>query len=137
MTNDRWTPVRRGERYCSPACGGGCTFAAFEEATKAACNLLAECSTLPGTWRFRVWENLGWHFSVNNGNGISIHPNMRGDFTAFINFGAVVDSGLWTARGTTPREALQNAADVDGAAANAYCTMLALKQLRETIETSP
>jgi hypothetical protein len=43
----RWEPIRRGPIYCAPACGGGCTWAAYqlgETATtlKALARLLAK-----------------------------------------------------------------------------------------------
>lgn len=59
--NTRWTPVRNGRVFCSPACGGRCTFAEYTKANKDAENL---ARTLGAGWKPRVWENLGWHFSA-------------------------------------------------------------------------
>ena len=53
----RWTPQRDGDRFCSPACGRGCTFQEFEDATNKG-KALAEL--LGPQWTPRVWENLGW-----------------------------------------------------------------------------
>lgn len=76
-TNPRcltWTPVRRGAIYCSPACGGGCTWAAFQEATG---NADALAKRIGGGWKPRVWENLGWHYSVTSPNNyVKMHPKV-------------------------------------------------------------
>lgn len=57
----RWTPVRSGATYCSPACGARCTLSEFQAATRAAEKLAA---SLGPRWKPRVWENLGWHYSA-------------------------------------------------------------------------
>lgn len=60
-----WNPVLNGPTYCSPACGAGCTREAFERAMTLSERLAKECeSKLGGTWKPRVHENLGWHWSV-------------------------------------------------------------------------
>lgn len=58
-----WKPVKRGKLYCSPACGGGCTRAAFRAACDAAeaCCLKMDRVDL---WEIHVWENLGWHWRI-------------------------------------------------------------------------
>lgn len=61
MTTQSWTPVRRGNAYCSPACGGRCTYSAYTHAHERAGQLV---DTLGLGWSPRVWENLGWHWSV-------------------------------------------------------------------------
>jgi hypothetical protein len=61
---DRWIPVLKGDTYCSPACGGGCTKAEFDEATSKAEELATRMG--PG-WKAHVWENLGWYWEVTNG----------------------------------------------------------------------
>ena len=58
-----WLPQRRGSIYCAPACGGRCTYAAFVKATKAAARL---ATRLGRGWKAEVFENLGWHYSVDN-----------------------------------------------------------------------
>lgn len=88
---DGWTPHRRGEVYCSPRCGAGCTHAAFERATAEA---EALCSRLGEGWRPRVWENMGWHYAAQKGC-LALHPNTGGStvkpgwrvtgYTAFFN----------------------------------------------------
>ena len=62
MTKLSWTPKEYGGIfYCSPACGGGCTMAAYEQAKDKAMRLAAR---LGKGWKPRVWENLGWHYSA-------------------------------------------------------------------------
>ncbi len=52
--------------YCSPACGGGCTRAAFERAKEDAAKL---CARLGPGWTPHVWENLGWHWCAKSPEG--------------------------------------------------------------------
>jgi hypothetical protein len=60
-----WVPQRLpGGIYCSPRCGGGCTKAKYDRATKDAAVL---CARLGDGWHPRVWENLGWHWEVTKG----------------------------------------------------------------------
>ena len=60
-----WTPVRKGDIYCSPACGADCTYGEYIEATKKAEQLAIKCSNeIGGKWEIRVSENLGWHYEV-------------------------------------------------------------------------
>jgi len=56
-----WSPVRKGNIYCSPGCGGGCTWEAYEAAVAHASEL---CERLGEGFEPRVWENLGWHFEA-------------------------------------------------------------------------
>lgn len=60
-----WAPKRHGAIYCSSACGGGCTWAAYRAAKKAAKDLCARMDT--SGWEPRVHENLGWHWGIVNG----------------------------------------------------------------------
>ena|ERR1019366_8878051 len=73
-----WTPVARGNRYCSPACGGGCTRMQFVMAQNSAQTL---CTELGDGWKPRVWENLGWHYSATHGDRLEVYPH--GPFTAY------------------------------------------------------
>lgn len=62
-----WNAVKEGEKYCSPACGHGCTQAEFELATMRGERLAAQLNAIKGgfnDWSFRVWENLGWHYEA-------------------------------------------------------------------------
>jgi hypothetical protein len=67
-----WKPVRRGDIYCAPACGCGCTYQAYLRAVAAAKKLAKE---LPG-FKPHVWENVGWHYSVvAHGGRVSVYNN--------------------------------------------------------------
>jgi hypothetical protein len=93
-----WKPIRRGQVYCSPACGRGCTRLAFEKATACAKTL---ARLLPG-FEPRVWENLGWHWEVCCGS-LTVGPRVgRG-------YSATYDSIIWV-DGRTPKAALQRLA---------------------------
>lgn len=62
--NYRAPAVLRGEEYCSPQCGFGCTRAAYQRATEEADAL---ASRLGAGWRPNVWENCGWQYEVTRG----------------------------------------------------------------------
>jgi hypothetical protein len=64
---DRWKARRYGDKFCAPACGGGCTYAAFRLATRRATDL---CKALGPGWKPDVWENLGWHYAAYFGKAI-------------------------------------------------------------------
>ena len=58
--NERdWTARRSGALYCAPACGGGCTWEAYQEAKRQGQALAKACG--PG-YKSVVHENLGWYF---------------------------------------------------------------------------
>lgn len=99
MTCDLWKPVRKGSIYCSPACGGGCTYEAFLKASLEAEKLARRCGK---GWEPRVWENLGWHYAAaSKGNQVKVHPYPRGSKGYTVFFGAP-DSpgGKFSAQGT-------------------------------------
>ena len=111
-----WKAVQRGTVRCAPACGAGCTQAAFELATKRA---EALCKKLGDGWTPRVYENLGWHASVVGCAGhLKVHINVRGDtrttdsavygYTAFLNPDANGVGGVWAESGKTPEAAIKN-----------------------------
>lgn len=100
-----WTPRRRGRLYCSPACGGGCTHAAFTKATRSA-QALAE--RLGPKWKPRVWENLGWHFSAASDVGeVHDHGSNLGARRFWADLKA--DGSQFEAEGSTPEVAIENA----------------------------
>lgn len=78
-----WTPVKRGDSYCSPRCGCGCTWADYCLAHTRGDELVAQ---LGPTWEKRVWENMGWHWSVKKGV-MDIHPRqpIQEGYTIFFN----------------------------------------------------
>lgn len=62
-----WTPIRRGEYYCSPSCGCNCTLAEYELANMRAERLAARMNQQQGgfsDWSVRVWENDGWQYEI-------------------------------------------------------------------------
>lgn len=72
---DRHTPKLDGDIYCSPACGGRCKKADFDQASERARILVAQ---LGSGWVAHVWENSGWHFEVKKGiASISLDENGR------------------------------------------------------------
>lgn len=68
-TQRDWTPVRQGNIYCSPACGGRgatCTWASYQHAERSAAELAKK---LGPEWKPEVWENLGWFWAVQSVDG--------------------------------------------------------------------
>lgn len=67
MRRDRkWVPRARGNTYCSPACGGGCTKKAYDAAVKECARLVKR---LGAGWKPHVYENLGWHYRALSTDG--------------------------------------------------------------------
>lgn len=101
-----WKPVRRGDLYCAPACGGRCTLADFSKASKAA---KALARNLGKGWRGRVWENLGWHYEVISPcKRMKVSPGvLHGYYHAFIGEPGS-PGGTWSEYGLTARGAILN-----------------------------
>lgn len=57
-------PIRRGDVYCSRRCGAECTHAAYLAAMSTARRVVTQ---LGKGWHARVFDNLGWHWSVYYG----------------------------------------------------------------------
>jgi hypothetical protein len=111
-TKRDWTPVRNGDAYCSPACGGGprvCSIERYKHAVKVAD---ATARDLGAGWTPVVKENLGWHARVVSPCGrISVHlPVLPDDtgYTAFLGPKEFQPAGKWAESGRTPREAIEN-----------------------------
>jgi hypothetical protein len=107
-----WTPVRNGNAYCSPACGGGpavCSIQRYERAVDASNKVARDLG--PG-WNPVVTENLGWHARVTSPCGrISVHlPLLPHDtsYLAFLGPKELQPGGKWAEHGRTPREAIEN-----------------------------
>lgn len=62
---DRWQAVHNGDKYCAPACGGGCTYADY---VKAVADAQTAALAMGEGWEPVVWENLGWHSKI-------VHPH--------------------------------------------------------------
>ena len=72
-TKSNWKPVLRGRVYCSSACGGGCTKAAYDECVKKA---KALAKRMGKGWKIRVNENLGWYWGIFKGPSIDHHDGI-------------------------------------------------------------
>ena len=101
----RWTPVRRGQRYCSPGCGADCTHAEFVSATKSA-EVLAE--QLGDEWKPRVWENLGWHWSAMRKDDRMevMRCPLTKSYTAFLRNAGSGPGGAFTGSGSSAHDAV-------------------------------
>lgn len=93
-----WTPVRRGDIYCAPACGGKCTWEKFELAQASAAKL---ADKLGDGWEPNVWENLGWHWGAKRGELRVLPSIFRGEVRAYTGY-----LKKWHGRGDTPAEAV-------------------------------
>lgn len=95
--------VRRGNRYCAPWCGRGCTWQEHQAAVASAARLIGRLG--PG-WKPRVWENLGWHYeAISKCGQVKVSPSGKRSFIAF--FGdAGRSGGAWSAHGPTPQKAV-------------------------------
>lgn len=107
-TAKQMVAVRRGDIYCAPFCGRGCTHKQYLAAKGGAEKLVAQ---LGKGWKPRVWENMGWHYSAVSKDGrIKVHTHKyKGsprDYTAFLG-SADSPGGRWAEHGKTPKAALQ------------------------------
>jgi hypothetical protein len=70
LRKEGWTPVRKGDVYCSPFCGGNCKLSDWIEAKEATKKVIKELSRAYGSvWKARVHENLGWYATVRHASG--------------------------------------------------------------------
>ncbi len=92
VISDRgWEPVRRGTVYCSPRCGGNCTWAAHQKAHKDA---EALARRMGEGWEPDVWENLGWHWRVKKGVATIYGPDRhRKEYSAWLSVDGVEYTG--------------------------------------------
>jgi hypothetical protein len=97
--NLSWTPRRRGKIYCSSACGGDCKWAAH---VKAKLRAKALAKSLGAQWKPRVWENLGWHYSVSCGD-VVVHPYSFGGYWAAVNGPIQFTASAQSAKGAVVR----------------------------------
>lgn len=107
-----WTPVRNGDAYCSPACGGGpvlCSFKRFVHASEVATEVARD---LGNGWKPQVFENLGWHARVVSPCGrinVSLPTRLNDTgYTAFLGPKSTQPGGKWAESGSTPGEAIEN-----------------------------
>lgn len=46
-------------------------------------------------WKLRIWENLGWHYCVENKNGLCVSPSVGNEYFASLNEDCCGDLGVW------------------------------------------
>jgi hypothetical protein len=133
-----WTPERsdtdkngkKGNFYCSPACGGKnlgvCTHERHQQAITES-DLLA--SLMGEGWTTQVWENLGWHWEVISPCGrLKVHPS-RGPGRKIVGYTAFLgepDSpgGKWAEYGKTPQAAIDAVVKVAKAELSKFGAMI-------------
>jgi hypothetical protein len=106
-----WVPVRRGDTYCSPACGGRCTWTEYLKAKYKAEELVKELG--PG-WKERVHENLGWYWGAEDSTTClnvspSTHKGRVQGYSAYLNEAGQGPGGRWVGEGKTPKAAVADA----------------------------
>lgn len=97
-----WVPRRRGEIYCSPACGRGCTWAEYQAALAEAEKAVAVIKkrgrlSLVGV-KVDVFENLGWHWALKHLH-FGLYPTNGGRFSILMApFGREAGLSAWDVR---------------------------------------
>lgn len=101
-------PVRKGDLYCSPSCGGKCTWAEYQRAQRRSRTLAASLrKRYGGKWDPRVWENLGWHYAVVSHQGvITVSPYLTGE--KIVGYSALIGQ-KWSSIAATPKTAIREA----------------------------
>lgn len=99
-----WTPILKGDVYCSPACGCGCKKAAYDKVVASANALVA---TLGYGWEPNVWENCMWYYQVTKGDA-TVTLNRDG-YQAEIEADYIADGHILSIRetDTDPRRAVE------------------------------
>ena len=97
-----WKARRIGDQFCSPACGHGCSFVAYELAVQESKKLAKE---LGKGWRPVVWENLGWHWKAAKPY-FSVH-GMADHYSVYLDTDRDSGAGLWCADAKTPHAAVR------------------------------
>lgn len=55
--------------YCAPTCGHHCLRSDYDKALRLARSTAKKMTEQTGVeWKPNVWENLGWHWSIQNGH---------------------------------------------------------------------
>jgi hypothetical protein len=105
MTKLSWKAVRRGDIYCAPACGGNCTWSAYQSAKRSAARIVKKLGT---GWKPYVQENTGWHYSVKSADGYTSVYRYN-DYKRKSGYWASI-GGMWMGEGKTPLAAVKHAA---------------------------
>ncbi len=81
-----WIPKRKGNIYCSSACGRGCTIHEYNNAVNEAKKII---KILGKGWIFNIHENLGWfyyiRFNFDETNYISVSRSFTDMYSAQFN----------------------------------------------------
>jgi hypothetical protein len=100
-----WKPLARGNRYCAPACGRGCTRAEFQLAHRRGVQL---ADSLGDGWSHLVWENLGWHYKAVSPCGrIAVYPSPLRPTLPQDPYTAYLGDGRFSAIASEPAEAIK------------------------------
>jgi len=100
---DRHMPVRKGEKYCSPACGFGCTWASYQRAVEES---EALARRLGKGWVSHLWENGTWYWSVKDSTGLlDLHQHGKRLFRVYA-WRLIGTSANFVVEGTTPEKAV-------------------------------
>jgi len=100
-----WKARRNGRFYCAPACGGRCTWEAYQKAKRDAAALV---KTLGPGWKARVHENLGWHYcAVNQAKRLDVSC-CTDSLTSEKSYMAIL-GGQWIGHADTPAGAVAEA----------------------------
>lgn len=117
-----WKPIRKGDVFCSPGCGGGCLRKDYEFVVAKSKRLAVDLG--PG-WEPNVFENMGWYWTVENKKlHLSVYQNQNGKQTS------AVLGDAFTGYGRTPEAAIRQAAM---AAVPEYERLKAIVELAKTI----
>jgi hypothetical protein len=100
------------------------------------------CNILGPAWELNVWQNFGWHWSLKAQQGrVRLHPGSRSNLTGAIETWTVFvnnngnSGGVFTGKGATPREALEDALRVSEERYNDEQAML--RSIRSVVGTAP
>ena len=100
---DRSKLQRRGAKYCSPACGFGCTWKAYQQALKEGAAL---AKRLGKGWKAHTRENGTWYWFVMDSTGsLELHQYRKRLFRVYV-WRFVGTSSNFVVEGTTPEKAV-------------------------------
>lgn len=107
MSELSWDPILRGNIYCAPACGRGCTLAEFELADLRGREL---AERLGNGWTYVVRENLGWSYkAISACERIKVSGEKDGKRYLALLGEPGCTGGRFSGSGKTPEQAIQSA----------------------------
>jgi hypothetical protein len=114
--DDAWDPIRKGDVYCSRACGAGCTWKSYLTAKKRAEALVKRLNKSTDLeWKAHVWENMAWYYSARSKCGrfdVHAYNDLGGPWTyhAMLNEPNEIPGGKWVGRSDeSPEAAIEDA----------------------------